>query len=62
MLWKKTRPDATDRCDQCHAQAWVIVGAYGTLLSWCAHDWRTHEAKLILVATELHDYRFLMDS
>jgi hypothetical protein len=59
--WEKMRPDASDRCDGCGAQAYVISRAYGTLLRWCVHDWRRNEEKLLPAVTELHDYSFLLE-
>jgi hypothetical protein len=59
--WDKPVPDATDRCDSCRSQAYIIARAYGTLFRWCAHHWRAYEEKLLPNVTELHDYTFLLD-
>jgi len=59
--WDKQRPDASDRCDQCRAQAYVVSRVFGTLMLWCAHHWRAHEEKLLPNVTELHDYTFLLE-
>jgi hypothetical protein len=60
-VWDKLRPDASDRCDGCGAQAWVICRAYGTLMRWCVHHWHKGEEKLLPAVTELHDYSFLLE-
>ena len=58
--WTKKRPDATDRCDHCQAQAYVVTKVKGTILLWCVHDWRRFEDKLVLVAERVWDYSFLL--
>lgn len=37
---------ATDRCDRCGAQAFVLVVIEGTDLLFCAHHYREHAPKL----------------
>lgn len=38
---------ATDRCDRCGAQAYVVTSHGGTELLWCAHHFAQNEAELI---------------
>lgn len=37
---------ATDRCDRCGAQAFVVTKHSGTFLLWCAHHFHENEAEL----------------
>ena len=53
--------NATDRCDECRAQAYVEVTIYGTAMLYCAHHWRHHEDKLVVVATRIRDFTFLLE-
>lgn len=53
--------DTTDRCDGCGAQAYVEVTIYGTDMLWCAHHWREYEEKLVLAATKIRDFTFLLN-
>lgn len=51
--------NATDRCDRCRAQAYVLVELEGgSTLLFCGHHWGTHEAALTpqsqRVVNELH--------
>ena len=49
--------DATERCDECGAQAWV-ESYIGTLpLLHCGHHFTKHEAKLRIVAIVTRDHR-----
>ena len=46
---------AADRCDSCHAQAYIGAAVNGTELLFCAHHGRKYEEKLRAVATTWHD-------
>jgi hypothetical protein len=51
--------NATDRCDRCGAQAYVLAELEGgSTLLFCGHHWSTHEAALApqaqRVVNELH--------
>lgn len=51
-----TELKATDRCDQCNAQAYIrVVLETGGELLFCAHHGRRHEPKLRPIATTWHD-------
>jgi len=49
--------DATDRCDSCRAQAYVLVTLRdtGLPLMFCAHHWSVHSEKLMPLVGELVD-------
>lgn len=49
------RLTASDRCDQCGAQAYVRVTIGESELLFCAHHGRRNEEKLRLIATAWHD-------
>jgi hypothetical protein len=53
---------ATDRCDQCGAQAYVRVtppaGSVVTGLLFCAHDYAKNEAKLLAAGWGVQDERY----
>ncbi|MFP7697156.1 hypothetical protein [Trueperella sp. LYQ143] len=46
---------ATDRCDACHAQAYVRVELASGELFFCAHHAREHRASLEKVAIRIID-------
>ncbi|HRN28730.1 MAG TPA: hypothetical protein PK781_01280 [Terrimesophilobacter sp.] len=46
---------ASDRCDQCGAQAYIRVSLGDSELLFCAHHGRRNEEKLRLIATAWHD-------
>jgi len=47
---------ANDRCDQCGAQAYVLVlFDEDRALTFCSHHWNEHSAKLIEVAIDVID-------
>lgn len=50
-----TRLTASDRCDQCGAQAYIRVSLGESDLLFCAHHGRRNEDKLRLIATGWHD-------
>ncbi len=47
--------NATDRCDRCSAQAFVVTGHGRLILMWCAHHFAQHEVELL--DHVLHDQR-----
>lgn len=49
------RLTAADRCDSCHAQAYIAATVNGSELVFCAHHGRKYESKLKAVATSWHD-------
>ena len=49
------RLGASDRCDQCGAQAYIRVSLGESELLFCAHHGRRNEEKLRLIATAWHD-------
>lgn len=49
------RLSASDRCDQCGAQAYIRVSLGESELLFCAHHGRRNEEKLRLIATAWHD-------
>lgn len=60
-IWDKPRPDASDRCDRCGAQAWVVTEAFNTVLKWCVHHWHQFEVKLLPDVTGLYDYSWMLE-
>lgn len=52
---------AQDRCDSCRAQAYVATTVYGTEMLWCSHHWHKYEEKIVLVATRIRDFTFLLE-
>jgi hypothetical protein len=48
---------ATDRCDSCNAQAYVVVKGVGGELMFCAHHYKKNEIKLKEYAFEIIDER-----
>ena len=52
---------ASDRCDNCGAQAYVVTTVNGTDLLWCGHHWRRFEAGLVAVASKVRDYTFVLE-
>ena len=48
---------ARDRCDRCGSQAYVSVNLPSGTLQFCAHHFQEHEARLLPVATSVHDER-----
>ena len=49
--------NATDRCDQCSAQALVLVKGVNGELTFCGHHFARNEAALIKFAYEIIDER-----
>jgi len=54
---KERKITASDRCDQCLAQAWVIVKNDTGELYFCSHHFNSHESKLKEWAKEILDER-----
>ena len=52
--------NATDRCDGCGAQAYVVTTINDVDLMWCVHHWTRSEHKLVMLATRIRDYSFLL--
>lgn len=48
---------SADRCDRCGAQAWVRVGIGTNDLLFCGHHFKDSEAKLVSIASYIHDER-----
>lgn len=46
-----------DRCDRCHAQAWVLVKGLEGELIFCGHHFTKHEEALYNWAYEIVDER-----
>lgn len=60
--WVKKRPDASDRCDGCGAQAYVVTRDHaGRDLLWCAHHYRKGEAKLVTISVRIWDWSYLLE-
>ena len=58
---KERKITAHDRCDQCLAQAWVIVKGENGELYFCSHHFNSNEKSLKSWAKEILDEReFLM--
>lgn len=50
-----------DRCDQCGAQAYVLVRLISGELMFCGHHFNKHEEKLLKSAYEVIDEREYLD-
>jgi hypothetical protein len=54
---KERKLTVSDRCDQCAAQAWVMVKGKNGELYFCSHHFNTNEKSLQDWAKEIFDER-----
>ncbi len=52
---------ATDRCDRCNSQAWVLVKGMNGELLFCGHHYTQNESALFEWAYDILDEREFID-